>query len=51
MAGGFLLAISIMAGVFGGGMLGQPSIGFMVGVGVGVLLLVLVWLMDRKRVN
>jgi len=47
-AGGFLLAISIIAGVVGGAMLGQPSIGFLVGTGVGLLLLLAVWLLDRR---
>ena len=48
MAGGFLLALSIIAGVIIGGLLGQPSIGFLVGLGVGVLLVGLVWLIDRR---
>lgn len=47
-AGGFLLALAIIAGVLIGGLLGQPSIGFLVGVGVGVLLVALVWLLDRR---
>jgi hypothetical protein len=49
LGGGFLLALSIFAGVIGGGLLGQPSIGLIAGVAVGVLLLGFVWLLDRRR--
>lgn len=48
-AGGFLLAVSILAGAVIGAMLGQPSIGFLLGTGVGLLLVTWVWLSDRKR--
>lgn len=48
-AGGFLLAVSIIVGVIVGSMLGQPSIGFLAGTGVGVVLLALVWLIDRNK--
>lgn len=48
-SGGFLLALSIIVGAVAGIWLGQPSIGFLVGTGVGVLLLALVWLTDRRR--
>ena len=46
-AGGFILALSILAGAIGGAVLHQPSIGFLIGLGVGVALAVLVWLVDR----
>ena len=49
-AGGFLLAISIIMGVLGGGMLGQPSIGLLAGTAVGLILLLIVWLVDRRRI-
>lgn len=48
-AGGVLLALAIIVGVLGGGLLGEPSIGFLVGFAVGVLLVALVWLIDRRR--
>lgn len=48
-AGGALLAFAILAGVVGGALLRQPSIGFLVGLGVGLLLLGAVWLADRRR--
>jgi hypothetical protein len=48
-AGGFLLAASILVGAIAGSILHQPSIGFLVGTGVGLFLLALVWLIDRRR--
>ncbi|MGZ8997481.1 MAG: hypothetical protein ACXW2T_01360 [Allosphingosinicella sp.] len=48
-AGGFLLALSILIGPVVGAMIGQASIGFLAGVGVGLLLLLVVWLSDRSR--
>lgn len=49
LAGGFLLAMSIIVGVLGGGLLGQPSIGLLTGAAVGVILAALVWVRDRRR--
>jgi hypothetical protein len=48
-AAGSVLAISIIAGAVGGVIVGQPSIGFLVGLGAGVLLALLFWLNDRRR--
>lgn len=48
-AGGFLLALSILVGPIVGAMFGQPSFGFLAGLGIGLLLLVAVWLGDRSR--
>jgi hypothetical protein len=48
-AGGFILAASIIAGAVAGTMVGQSSIGFIVGTGAGVTLALLVWWLDRKR--
>lgn len=47
LAGGCLLALSILAGVAAGAAYGQPSIGFLAGAGAGLALLGLVWLLDR----
>ncbi|HEY0625408.1 MAG TPA: hypothetical protein VGD10_01615 [Allosphingosinicella sp.] len=47
-SGGFLLAVAIIGGVVIGGLMGQPSIGFLAGVGVGLLALLAVWLLDRR---
>jgi len=51
MAGGFLLAVSLLAGTILGAGRGQASIGFVVGLGIGLALLLLVWLIDRARVR
>lgn len=48
-AGGSILAISIIAGTVAGVIVGQPSIGFLVGTGAGVLLALLFWLAERRR--
>ena len=48
LAGGSLLALSIILGSVGGAVLGQSSLGFLVGAGVGVLLLLLVWFLSRR---
>jgi hypothetical protein len=48
-AGGFILAASIIAGAVGGTVVGQSSIGFVVGTATGVLLALLIWLIDRRR--
>ncbi len=48
-AGGFFLAVSIIAGVIIGSILGEPSMGFLGGTGVGLVLLGLVWLIDRRK--
>ena len=48
-AGGSILAISIIAGTVAGVIVGQPSIGFLVGTGAGLLLLTLFWLHERRR--
>ena len=48
MAGGSLLALSMVIGAVAGTIYGQPSLGFLAGVGVGALFLLLVWLLDRR---
>lgn len=47
-AGGFLLALAILVGVVAGSLLGQPSIGFLGGLGIGLAALGLLWLADRR---
>ena len=47
-AGGFLLALSLLVGVIAGALLGQPSIGFLAGLGIGLAALALLWLIDRR---
>ena len=50
-AGGFLLALSILIGPIVGAMMGEPSIGFLAGVVIGLLLALAVWLSDGSRRN
>lgn len=49
VAGGALLAFSLIVGSVIGLMRGQPSLGFIGGLGVGIVLLVAVALIDRGR--
>ena len=48
-AGGSILAISIIAGTVAGVIVGQPSIGFLVGGAAGLSLLTWFWLHERRR--
>lgn len=48
-AGGALIALGAVAGAAVGFLLGQATPGFLVGLGAGVALAVLVWLRDRAR--
>jgi hypothetical protein len=48
-AAGSVLAISIIAGAVAGVIVGQPSIGFLVGLAAGVLIALLFWLNERRR--
>lgn len=47
-AGGSILAGSIIAGTVGGVIVGQPSIGFLAGTGVGIVIALALWLRDRR---
>lgn len=49
IAGGALLALSLIAGTVTGVVTGQPSLGFMGGLGIGLVLLFVVALLDRAR--
>lgn len=48
-AGGFLIALGALGGTIAGYRADQPSAGFLIGVGAGALLSVLIWLWDRRR--
>lgn len=48
-SGGAVLAACIIGGAAIGAGLGQPSIGFIAGTGIGLLLALLLWLLDRRR--
>ena len=49
LAGGCLMCIALLAGAIFGVWQGQPSIGVLGGFGVGLVLLILIWLWDRKK--
>lgn len=49
MAGGFLLAVSLVVGTVLGAGQGQASLGFVAGFGVGLVLALAVWLIDRRK--
>lgn len=47
-AGGFIIAAAILIGTVGGGLMGQPSIGFLAGTAAGILAALALWLRDRR---
>lgn len=47
-SGGFLLAIAIIAGAVGGTIGGRSSVGLVVGLAAGLIMLLFVWLTDRR---
>lgn len=49
LAGGFLIALGMIVGAVIGTLNRQPSIGFLAGLAVGVLLFLLIWWLDRRR--
>lgn len=49
MAGGSLLALSLLGGAIIGVLQGQPSIGLVAGLAIGLVLLGAVWFWDRSR--
>lgn len=51
IAAGGPLAIVIMAGTLIGAVLGQPSLGLVIGLGIGIVIAVLMWLADRRRIG
>ncbi|MBT2186884.1 hypothetical protein [Sphingobium nicotianae] len=48
MAGGAPIALLTLAGTIIGGFLHQPSIGLLIGLGVGVLIAILIWRMGPR---
>lgn len=50
-AAGAPLALSILVGAIVGGIYGQPTIGLLIGFGVGAAIAVAVWLNDRRRIG
>ena len=50
-AAGLILATSIIAGVVGGTIAGETSIGFLAGLVVGVVMSLMFWFRDRARAS
>lgn len=48
-SGGCLLALALIGGVIVGSWAQESSIGFLGGLGVGLALLLLVWLIDKRK--
>ena len=48
-AGGFIIAFTIMVGALFGARAGQPSLGVVVGTGLGVAIALGLFLYDRRR--
>lgn len=48
-AGGFPIALGALGGTVVGIAQHQPSAGFLVGLGAGILLAIAIWLLDRRR--
>jgi hypothetical protein len=48
VAGGCLLALSIMVGAVAGVLTQQATLGLLAGFGAGLALLTLVWLLNRR---
>lgn len=46
--GGFLFVVALVIGVVSGTLLGQPTIGFLAGGGIGAAILIGLWLRDRR---
>ena len=46
---GAIIALLTLVGVIGGGLLNQPSIGLLAGLGVGIGIAVLLWWRERVR--
>lgn len=46
--GGFLLVIALVVGVLLGTILGQPTIGFLGGGAIGIAILIVLWLKERR---
>ena len=48
-AGGALFAAAILLGVAAGAIAGESSIGFIAGLAIGLIFVLLIWLLDRRR--
>lgn len=48
MAGGSVIAVSVLAGSLIGAFKQQPTAGFLIGLGIGVVVAIAVWLLGRR---
>lgn len=48
-AGGVFIAVLAIAGVFVGGFMGQPTIGLLAGLGLGIAIALGLWWKERER--
>ena len=49
LAGGIFVALGLLIGAILGVAFDQPSVGLVIGMAIGSLIAVAVWLFDRKR--
>lgn len=49
VAGGVFIALGMLTGAGFGVYWGQPSLGMVIGLGVGIAAALLVWLLNRQR--
>ncbi len=49
VAGGFFIALLVIAGTIFGGLLGQPVIGLLAGLALGAGIALVLWLRDRAK--
>ncbi|MDP4874093.1 MAG: hypothetical protein NWQ92_11880 [Sphingorhabdus sp.] len=49
LAGGIFVALGLLIGAILGVAFDQPSAGLVIGMGIGSMIAVAVWLFDRKR--
>lgn len=47
--GGVFIAVGALLGAFAGGSRDEPVIGLLAGVGIGIVLAVLVWIVNSRR--
>ncbi|MEE2740269.1 MAG: hypothetical protein VYA35_02665 [Pseudomonadota bacterium] len=46
---GAIIALLILAGTIGGGLLGQPTIGLLIGLALGIIIALLIYLGERGK--
>ncbi|RRQ52531.1 hypothetical protein [Sphingorhabdus wooponensis] len=49
LAGGIFIAFGLLVGAIVGVAVDQPSAGTVIGMAIGTVIAVVVWIMDRKR--